>query len=181
MVLQLVVGCGSGKDEKTADCPNGTYFAQSTDSLSLPADADAGTLGPIGPNYTLGTFPILFAPVTAVVNDAAGNPRNNVCIVFYTTGIWYTDATYNPASTIGGVGPMNTITTKTDNSGKVTLYWSTGFLPFSNPVSGGTTTADGADKTGTDWVQAYSGVQSKTFNAKWKVVGCKQTNVQPCP
>ncbi len=157
----LAGGCGS-EDAKNEGCPSGTSTANSTDTLTGPENTTVTLSSPSGNPSGGGT--VFITPLIFVVRDQQGNPRNGVCLRFFTDGFYYTDNLYStqinaPGSTIVGV---------TDDIGKVTVYWSTEDLPPAQPVSG---TAAGADITGQSFVQAFTGVLSTSFNVDWTVHG----------
>jgi hypothetical protein len=170
-LLLLVVGCG--RDEaKTEGCPSGTYEANDTDTLTGPADATYTINSPFNYAFTGGVLKI--APLTYTVLDESGAPRNKVCITFYTTGIWYSNANYSTVA--NGTGSMNRVIAVTDDNGRVILYWSTGALPPANTVTIDATASPptytaGTDISGTDWVQAYTGTHSTVFTESWTVQG----------
>ena len=122
---------------------------------------------------------VLISPLTYMVKDNAGAPRNKICITLYTggstgNGFWYSDNTYH--TVVNGSGALNRIVAVTDDSGRATLYWSSENLPPANPVvssvTGTTITyTAGKDQTGISWVQAYSGTLSTLFNLNWTVQG----------
>jgi hypothetical protein len=169
--LLLVIGCG--RDEaKTEGCPSGTYVANDTDTLTGPADGSWTINSPFNNAFAGGVLQI--APLTYTVLDDSGAPRNKVCITFYTTGMWYSDANYS--TVVNGTGSMNRVVAVTDDNGRAILYWSTGTLPPANTVTIDATVSPptytaGTDVSGTDWVQAYSGTQSTVFTESWTVQG----------
>ena len=160
-------GCGR-KEAASEGCPSNSYVANSDDIMTGPADATLSVSGGslVGGGCSGGgTF--LYSPLTFVVKDANSNPKNNVCITLYTDGFWYSNLNYSTLVT--GEGPMNKVNAVTDANGRITLYWSTENLPSANPPSG---TTAGTDIGGASWVQAYTGVLSKTYNVSWTVSGC---------
>jgi len=164
----LAGGCGS-KDAKNEGCPSGTVTANFTDILIDPADTKWISTSPNGNPFGGGT--IYISPLTFIVQDQQGNPRNNVCIRFFTggtvnNGIWYSDNTYT--TVVAGTGQLNSVIGVTNDVGKVVMYWSTGILPAAQPVTG---TTAGKDQTGTNWVQAISGNLTTLYNLEWTVQG----------
>lgn len=169
-LILLMQGCGR-KEAVSEGCPSGTYEANSTDIINGPTDAtfvvNSGFLNafPGGP--------IKVSPLTYTVLDANNEPRNKVCISFYTDGHWYSDNTYTTVVT--GSGSLNKIVAVTDDSGRVTLYWSSVNLPSANPAIPGTTVpityTAGTDQSGDSFVNAYSGVLGKLFKWSWTVKG----------
>jgi hypothetical protein len=162
----LLQGCGSDVAE-TQGCPSGSYLANSTDILVIPADSSfsipsaPGTPAPAGNSYF-----VLHINVT----DKDSVPRNNICVKMYTggsigSGSWYTDDTYSTAAV--GSGLMNGITVVTDNAGEAFLYWSTP-TPAANAATG---TTAGKDITGSSWIMFNSGALSKTWTTAWTVLG----------
>ncbi len=167
--IVLLQGCGSDVEDKQG-CPSGSYLANATDTITGPDDATY-----IGPSSFGSPFPggsVRYSPITFTVTDNVG-PRNNVCLIVYTDGFWFTDATYLTAIT--GVGPMNTRAVATNDTGVAVLYWRTEVLPAANLVTASTGTPTtytaGADQTGQSWIQAYSGTLGKTYNVNWTVKG----------
>ena len=155
----LLPGCGSDVAEKQG-CPPDSYMLNSLDRILTPSDAKVT----IGSPFLGGT--VTYAPVALTVVDIGQIPRNNICLIVYTDGFWYSDASYS--TVITGTGPMNARAVVTNDTGVVNLYWSTEILPPSNPVVG---TTAGLDQTGQSWVQAYSGSQSADFLVDWTVKG----------
>ncbi len=157
----LLNNCGKEAGDVSAGC-NGGYWAVSTDSIVGPADATLST-GPTNTSYSIGYSPLVFT-----VFDKNKNPKNKVCVDFYTDGFYYTTGSYlvvNP-----GTGPINHITGVTDASGTITLFWMTESLPVSNPS---VSTTPGADISGDSWVQAYSKAIGDTYTVSWTVLGWK--------
>lgn len=166
----LLSGCGSPVAEDQG-CPTGTYVANATDLISSSADISHEILSVFPGLYAGGS--VRFTPITFTIVDQDDIPRNNVCLIVYTDGFWFTDATYS--TFITGTGPMNARAVVTNDTGVVVLYWMTEILPAASPatVVAGTppTYTAGADKTGQSWIQAYSGVLGKTFLVDWTVKG----------
>jgi hypothetical protein len=155
MVLMLMplAGCGSD-DAKNDGCPSDSYEANSTDIILGPADSSA----------TVSNFPgglATVSPLLYTITDKDGIPRNKVCMIFYTNGIFFTNNTYSVPFTGANVIGV------TDGLGKITLYWGA-LLPPSNPVVG---TTSGKDQTVDSWVQAYSGTLTSIFKYTWTVKG----------
>jgi hypothetical protein len=158
--------------------------ANNTDTLTGPADSKdtIASLPPPFLPFSGGT--VIVSPLIYTVQDAAGTPRNKVCITLYTggttgNGIWWSDANYS--TMVNGSGALNRIVAVTDDSGRATLYWSSENLPPAIPVTSTVTgTAPpvftaGKDQTGTSWVKADSGILQTIFNFSWTVSG------QPAP
>ena len=173
----LFNGCGR-KEAESEGCPSGSFVANDTDSLIGPADKTFTGDSSVGARFPGGT--VLFSPLTFIVQDAAGVPRNKICLTLYTggstgNGFWYSDSTYSKV--VNGSGALNRVVAVTDDNGKATLYWSSEDLPPANPrivssVTGTTITyTAGADQTGTSWVKAYSGTLETIFNVNWTVKG----------
>ena len=146
-------------------------MANATDQIVGPGDftfVQGSSFSSLFPGGTA-----LFSPTTFIVKDSVGVPRNNVCLIVYTDGFWYTDPTYS--TVITGTGPMNARAVVTNDAGAVILYWSTEILPAANPVTvvAGTppTYTNGTDQTGQSWIQAYSGSLADTYNVNWTVLG----------
>jgi hypothetical protein len=157
-----ILGCGNSAGNAENGCSG--YWAKSDDTLTGPAN---GTL--IEPEGWTGGFEN-YSPLLYTITDSNGQPRNGVCIEFYTDGFWSTSSAY--LYDLIGVGPMNRILGITDVSGNIQLFWTSEFLPPSNPiVSTGTSTTAGKDQTGTTWVNAYSGTLTHTFQVDWTVKG----------
>jgi len=157
MIVIPLFGCGT-TTVKDDGCPSDSYEANSTDIIVQPGSA----------SFTLVNFPGGFAntaPLSYSVTDSAGNPRNKVCMIFYTYGTFYTDNTYSVPFT----GPN--VIGVTDDQGKIILYWGSSLLPPANPTTSGGTVS-GTDITVVNWVQAYSGVLAPTpFQFTWTIQG----------
>jgi hypothetical protein len=154
-------GCGS-KDAKNEGCPSGTNTANSADKLIGPVNTTLVESSPNGNPFIGGTE--FFTPLVFVVQDEQSNPRNKVCVRFYTDGFYYTDNLYSTQIN----APGGTIVGVTDDVGKVTVFWSTENLPIAQPAIG---TVAGKDSTGQSFVQANSGVLSTTYHVDWTVQG----------
>jgi hypothetical protein len=170
-------GCGDEDDADTAGCPSGTYLANATDTLTMPADGDDTILSPFGSPYP-GGGAIHLTPLVVTVTDVDGVPRNNICVRFYSDGIWYTDDGH---TTLASVGANNSVVAVTNNHGVITLYWSTYNLPAANFVTVDATATpptytSGADITGDSFIQAYSGALSGLFIETWTVQGEQAPN-----
>jgi hypothetical protein len=168
--VMTINGCGSNKESKDQGCPSGSFLANSTDSITGPANATFTGASSPGSPFPGGS--VLFTPLVFTVNDASGAPKNKVCVIFYTDGFWYTNSTYS--TTINGTGPMNSLAVVTDDFGNAVLYWSTEALPAANPatvIPPATTLTAGADQKGQSFVQAYSGGLSKEYTVDWTVQG----------
>lgn len=169
--IVLFQGCGSDVADKQG-CPSGSYLANATDTITGPGDATfTGASSYNGP-FPGGSVP--YTPITFIIT-ADNIPRNNVCLIVYTDGFWYTNSLYQNGTAITGVGPMNTRAVVTNDTGVAILYWSTEILPAANlvtTVTGSSTTyTAGADQKGTSWIQAYSGALGWTYNVNWTVNG----------
>ncbi len=149
MSLMPLVGCGSD-DAKNDGCPSDSYEANSTDIIIPPADTSQTLPKGFGGGSVTVT-PLLFS-----VTDKDGNPRNKVCMIFYTDGTFYTDNSYSVPFT--GANLIGV----TDGQGKIILYWKTPVLPASS------TTGDQKVDT---FVQVYSGVLTKLFTYSWTIPG----------
>lgn len=163
-------GCG-GQDEDTAGCPSGSALANSSDTLTMPDDTQITAQSSFG--FPRSALPYDFVPLIVTVKDKAGNPRNNVCVRFYSDGIWYTDHTH---STLATVDASNSVVAVTNDHGVITLYWSTEVLPAANPVTVDSSTTPptytaGKDITGESFIQAYSGALTDLFTVSWTVQG----------
>jgi len=177
----LFNGCGR-EEARNEGCPADSYVANSTDILTAPVDDTFVTSACTPSTSGISNYPYsntyIYPPLIFSVTDADNNPRNNVCIVLYTDGLWYADNTYTPPA-VSGSGSFNRIVVVTDDSGRSkSLYWGTEPLPFANPVtSSGTGTSitltAGDDQTGVSFVTAESGILSQTFKSNWTVKGCQ--------
>lgn len=171
--LSVLLATGCGRDEAQSEgCPSGSYVANSTDTITGPADGEIELISSFGSPYPGGI--VYFAPLTYYVKDISGTPRNNVCVTFYTTGFWYSDNSYS--SVVIGEGSLNKVLGVTDDSGRIMLFWSTGFVPAANPVvidatSTPPTYTAGSDISGGSWVEAYSGILTSVFTESWTVKG----------
>ncbi len=139
--LTQLIGCGSD-DAKNDGCPSDSYEANSTDIINAPIDTSQTVSGGSAVTVT----PLLFSVV-----DKDGNPRNKVCMIFYTDGTFYTDNSYSVPFT--GANLIGV----TDGQGKVLLYWKSQVLPS---TTGQTTTS---------FVQVYSGVLTKLVTFTWTI------------
>jgi hypothetical protein len=148
--LVMTKGCGT-PEVGVAQCPSGSYVANSTDVLTAPPDASLE----IAPVYSGGS--VIYAPVVFMVKTKDGVPRNNICVIFYSDGYFYTDDVYS--TVLPGVGPMTRIAKVTDVNGELVLYWSTEILP---PTGG-------ADQKGDSWVTGYSGIHRDVYEVTWLV------------
>jgi len=146
MSLMPLVGCGSN-DAKNDGCPSDSYEANSTDIIVAPSDTSQTLPTSFGGGAVTVT-PLLFS-----VTDKDGNPRNKVCMIFYTDGTFYTDNSYSVSFTGANLIAV------TDGQGKVLLYWKSQVLPASSTT----------DQTVTSFVQAYSGVLTKLVTFTWTI------------
>jgi hypothetical protein len=174
----LLSGCGKDVADSQG-CPSGSYVANSTDTITGPADSTFVVQSSVGSVFGGGSIPV--TPITFTVFDQNGNPRNNVCLTVYTgdtaTGpgpFWYTDVNYGTVFT--GTGPYQYRTVATNDTGVAILYWTTADLPAGNPrtfLAAGPpiTYTAGKDQTGTSFIQVDSGVLSATYNFNWTVQG----------
>ncbi len=168
--VMMTNGCGSDKESKNEGCPSGSFLANSTDTITGPANVTFTGASSVGNLFPGGS--VLYTPLVFTVNDASGAPRNKVCVIVYTDGFWYTNSTYS--TTINGTGPLNSIAVVTDDLGNAVLYWSTEVLPTANPsiiIPPATTPTAGSDQVGQSFVQAYSGGLSKEYTVDWTVKG----------
>ncbi|MDH4161953.1 MAG: hypothetical protein OEW15_04600 [Nitrospirota bacterium] len=176
----LLTSCGQPIADALG-CPAGTYLANSTDIITGPADVNFTGLSVFNNPYPGGT--VNLAPLTFIVTDSRGVPRNNVCLLLYTGDtsaspgpFWYADANYAAGAVIYGAGPFNARTVVTNDAGGATVYWSTATLPAAIPKTMDTvgpppTYIAGGDLTGTSFIQVDSGAQSLKFNVNWTVQG----------
>ncbi len=156
-------GCGT-KDAKNNGCPSGSFLANDGDSIT--------STGICGWNDLVfaGSFLALFGegcvqdPVFTV-KDVNGNPRNNVCVVLTTNGIWWTDHSYT--TMING----DQIVAVTKDNGTITTYWTTYPLPLSTAATG-TTTAGAEHKYVAAAISAASGDVFRLVTADITVKGC---------
>jgi hypothetical protein len=154
-ILMSLAGCGN-TDAKNDGCPSDSYAANSTDIIITPSDASQTLLAPFGGG------PVNVTPLLFSVTDKDGNPRNKICMIFYTDGTFYTNNSFSVPYTGANLIAV------TDGQGKVLLYWQSPILPASNPING---TSSGKDVTINSFVQVYSGVLSKLFTYTWTVQG----------
>ncbi len=143
LILSLtpLVGCGSD-DAKNDGCPSDSYEANSTDIIIAPDNVTQTVPG--GSAVTL--TPLLFS-----VTDKDGNPRNKICMIFYTDGTFYTDNSYSVPYTGANIVGV------TDGQGKILLYWKSQVL---STTSG---------QSITSFVQVYSGVLTKLVTFTWTI------------
>ncbi len=146
MSLMPLVGCGSD-DAKNDGCPSDSYEANSTDIIIPPADTSLTLPAGFGGGAVTVT-PLLFSVV-----DKDGNPRNKVCMIFYTDGTFYTDNSYSVPFTGANLIAV------TNGQGKVLLYWKSQVLPA----------ASTSQQTVDSFVQVYSGVLTKLFTYGWTI------------
>jgi hypothetical protein len=177
LIIFSAMACGTGQDNLPAikaysSCPSDSVLATASDTMTVPTDESKTALSPFGFPYP-GGF-IVLTPMSFVVTDSGGIPRNKVCLTFLTDGFWFTDSSY--AFPLQGVGAGNQISVTTDSSGKATVYWESELLPAAAPVittvTGTVTTyTPGKDKSGQSFIQVYSGAQSDIFHLNWTVQG----------
>lgn len=159
----LFNGCGR-KASESAGCPSGSFLANATDTITSTGVCGWDGLVFAGSSLALFGEGCVQDPVFTV-KDIAGNPRNNVCLVFTTNGIWWTDHKYT--TTING----DQIIATTDNNGTVTLHWTTYALPLSSAATG--TTTAGLDQTYVSAaISAASGAVFLEVSAVITVKGC---------
>ena len=130
----LLNGCGR-EEAKSEGCPSGSFVANSTDTITGPADGSFTVTSSFGNPFTGGR--VNFAPLSYTILDQSGAPRNKVCVTFYTggsfsNGVWYLDNSYS--TVVNGTGALNSVVAVTDDNGRITLFWSTGILPPANPA-----------------------------------------------
>jgi hypothetical protein len=147
MSLMSLYGCGS-EDAKNDGCPSDSYEANSTDIIITPDNASQ-TLP-----TTFGGGAVTVTPLLFSVTDKDGNPRNKICMIFYTDGTFYTDNSYSIPFTGANLIAVS------DGQGKVILYWKSPVLPA--PSTAGAQTVD-------SFVQVYSGVLSRLFTYTWTI------------
>jgi hypothetical protein len=174
-VVILLPGCGADVADSQG-CPSGSYLANSTDILTMPEDGDETKLSPFLSPYPGG--PLHLTPILVTVTDAQGVPRNNVCVRFYSDGIWYTEHTH---STLATVDASNSVVAVTNDAGVIILHWSTYILPSANAATVDASTTpptvtEGADISGDSFIQAYSGTLSDIFIEAWTVQGEQSPN-----
>jgi hypothetical protein len=128
--VMMINGCSSNESQDQG-CPSGSFLANSTDTITGPANATFTGASSAGNPFPGGS--VLYTPLVFTVNDASGAPKNKACVIFYTDGFWYADATYS--TTINGTGPLNALAVVTDDFGNAVLYWSTELLPAANPAT----------------------------------------------
>jgi hypothetical protein len=162
-VVMLISGCGND-ESKNSGCPSDSFLANDTDIIIGPADAAVEIASVNGSPFPGG--PYGFAPLQFTITDSRGFPRNNVCLILYTDGSWYTDNTY--LTPVIGSGPANAVVAVTNDYGNAVLYWVTEFLPPAVPAAG---TTAGADLEGQSFIQANTGTLMWTFNVDWTVKG----------
>jgi len=171
----LFNGCGR-KEAENEGCPSGSFLANATDIIT-----STGICGWDGFVYA-GSSLALFGegcvqdPVFTVT-DSAGNPRNNVCLVLTTNGIWWTNHSYT--TRING----DQIRATTGDNGTVTTYWTTYPVPVSSAAT--STTENGQDYTYVQpAISVVSGVVSHQVTADISVTGCPKETFGPpasCP
>lgn len=170
--VMLVVGCGNRdrKDEAAAGCPSGTYYASATDKLTSSTLNDGSVSVTSGSQHS--TIGVEYVPEPFItVTDASGNPRNKICVIFTTSGMWWTDST--KTIELKGTGSDNTIALTTNDHGVITLNWSTGPLPLSSAAT--STITAGTDLTiqPPPVIGASSGLLSALMTANITVLGCQ--------
>jgi hypothetical protein len=169
---QLFNGCGR-KEAVNEGCPSGSFLANATDTITSTGVCGWDGLVYAGSPLTLFGEGCVQDPVFTVM-DNAGNPRNNVCLVFTTNGIWWTDHSYT--TTVNG----DQIVAATDNNGTVTLHWTTYPLPLSSAAT--STSAAGEDHTYVPAaISAVSGAISLEVSANITVKGCLAGTNGICP
>jgi hypothetical protein len=162
-LILLFNGCGT-KEAANNGCPSGSFVANDGDIITSIGVCGWNDLVFAGSSLALFGERCVQDPVFTV-KDSAGNPRNNVCIVFSTNGIWWTDHSYTT--------PINSdqIIATTKDNGTVTLYWTTYPLPLSSAATG--TTKAGADHTyPSAAISAVSGDVVSSVSAVIAVKGC---------
>jgi len=159
----LFNGCGR-KEAESEGCPTGSFLANATDTITSTGVCGWDGLVYGGSSLALFGVGCVQDPVFTV-KDSAGNPRNNVCLVLSTNGIWWTDHSYNKS--ING----DQIIATTGDNGTVTTYWTTYLLPLSSAATG--TTTAGTDNTYVSAaISAVSGAVSLVVTADIIVKGC---------
>ncbi len=149
LILSLtpLVGCGSD-DAKNDGCPSDSYEANPTDIIITPTD----TSQTLPTNFGGGAVTV--TPLLFSVTDKDGNPRNKVCMIFYTDGTFYTDNSYSVPYT--GANLIGV----TDGLGKIVLFWKSPVLPAASTTG---------QQTVESFVQVYSGVLTKLFTYTWNI------------
>jgi hypothetical protein len=159
----LINGCGR-KEAQNEGCPSGSFLANATDTITSTGVCGWNDFVFTGSSLASIGVGCVQDPVFTV-KDIAGNPRNNVCLVLTTNGIWWTDHSYT--ATING----DQIRATTNDTGTVTLYWTTYPLPLSSAATG--TTTAGADHIYVPAsISAASGAVSLVVSADITVKGC---------
>ncbi len=159
----LFNGCGR-KEAESAGCPSGSFLANATDTISSTGICGWDSFVFAGSSLALNGEGCVQDPVFTV-KDSAGNPRNNVCLVLTTNGIWWTNHSYT-TKIIG-----DQLIATTGDNGTVTTYWTTYALPLSSAATG--TTAAGTDNTYVSAaISAVSGAASLEVTADITVKGC---------
>ncbi|MCK9420066.1 MAG: hypothetical protein M0R70_11880 [Nitrospirae bacterium] len=171
----LITGCGR-KEAESAGCPSGSFMANATDKITSTGICGWKDYVYAGGWLAANGEGCVQDPVFTVT-DINGNQRNNVCIVFSTNGIWWTDHSYTTKIT------SDQIVRTTNDSGTVTLYWTTYPLPLSSAAT--STTEAGKDYTYVAAaISAVSGVVSHMVSADIAVTGCPKETFGPpasCP
>ncbi len=151
MSVLPLAGCGSN-DAKNDGCPSDSYEANSTDIIITPANASQTLPANFG-GGAVAVTPLLFS-----VTDKDGNPRNKICMVFYTDGTFFTDNSFSVPFTGANLIAVS------DGQGKVLLFWKSPVLPASSAAG---------DQTVDSFVQVYSGVLTKLFTYTWTIPALK--------
>jgi hypothetical protein len=165
MLASTLLFTGCGRKEAVSDgCPSGSFLANATDTISSTGVCGWNSQVFAGSSLALNGEECVQDPVFTV-KDSAGNPKNNVCLVLTTNGIWWTN--HNYTTRING----DQIIATTGDNGTVTTYWTTYPLPLSSAATG--TTTAGTDNTYVSAaISAASGAVSLEVTADIIVKGC---------
>jgi hypothetical protein len=68
--VMMMNGCGSNKESKDQGCPSGSFLANSTDTITGPANVTFTGGSSFGSPFPGGS--VLFTPLVFTVNDASG-------------------------------------------------------------------------------------------------------------
>jgi hypothetical protein len=171
----LLKGCGGNQDAaELIGCPKGSLLANTGDKFLVVPDDDASASAIVYSGSIETTLGAQVVPLVYQVTDKNDEPRNKICVKFYTNGsFWAQDTWY-------GTLLPNPLTVETDMSGMATLYWSTAPLLVSNPA---TTAPEAGANHGpyTSFVNAYSGPVLDLFTYDVTISGCPKGTIGSCP
>lgn len=168
----LIKGCGSNNEAKNEGCPKGSNLANSTDTITHTGVCGWSSYVYAGSSIAIYGERCVQDPMFTVW-DSNGVPRNNVCIVFTTNGVWWTDHSYTTPLT------GDQIIGTTNPNGTVTLPWTTYPLPLSSAATG---TTAGVDYTYVPAaISAVSGAVVDMVSADIAVKGCLAGSAGLCP